>query len=475
MNVEWISRLPGPLRAGLYFASQHAIGSRIHARWRDLQRWTKFSNTELDENIDARLGSLLDAAVAHSAHYRSLGLIRAPAEAARDFLGRFPVLSREKLREQFPNLVTDGLRPEITSPASVARKGYDWLVVKTGGTTGVPTAVVHDALFRDSGRATRLFSQQMCGFPLGKRYFRLWGSEQDLMQQHEKFDRRVLRNLLGEIPMNAFRAREAELSQHYRTITSHPEIQHLMAYVDAAASLGSFIEDRNRERPQLKTIMACAGTVTAEWRAILQRVFSADVFDKYGSRECADIACECTAHSGLHVYSPNVFVEVVDDQNHACPPGVTGRILVTLLNNPGFPMIRYAIGDLGAWAAPGSCACELRFPRLASIQGREDDMLLMPDGTLFSSAFIRHFVGVSLNRQLIREWQFEQTAGNTFVFRYIPFGRDGLDQNLSQLRAAFAKALGASAQIEFKEVAEIPPSATGKTLWIINRMKREHR
>src|SRR6185295_17910998 len=131
--------------------------------------------------------------------------------------------------EQFVELVIDPLRAEITSPSSVSSKRYDWLVVKTGGTTGVPTTVVHDATYRDCGRATRLFSQQLCGFPLGTRYFRLWGSEADLLAQQERLDRRVLRNLLGEIPMNAFRAREAELTQHYNTLQSHPEVRHLMA------------------------------------------------------------------------------------------------------------------------------------------------------------------------------------------------------------------------------------------------------
>ena len=388
------------------------------------------------------------------------------------FLGRFPILTREQIREHFTDLVADRLRNEIQSPASVASKRYDWLVVKTGGTTGTPTSVVHDACFRDWGRTTRLFAQQLCGFPLGTSFFRLWGSEQDLLQQQEKLDRRVLRNLLGEIPMNAFRARETELLQHLQTLQSHTSIHHLMAYVDAAVSLATFIEDRQLPRRRLRTIMACAGTVTEEWRRILERVFSAEVFDKYGSRECADIACECAQHSGLHVFSPSVFVEVVDEEGRECPPGQTGRILVTLLNNLAFPMIRYQIGDLGVWADRGPCPCGLAFPRLQSLQGREDDMLTTEDGTLLTSVFVRHFVGVSLNRQLIREWQFEQAEPGQFIFRYIALQKEGLEENLRLIQSSFGKAIGASAKIEMQAVAEIPPAPTGKALWIINRRKR---
>jgi phenylacetate-CoA ligase len=456
------------MRATAYFAAQGLIGSRVRAAWSEFQAWTKFSPMELERAVEERLSGLLALATTQTAYYRGLGLARKPAESTVDFLRRFPVLTREKVRENFRDLVTNALRGEITSPSSVSSKRYDWLVVKTGGTTGVPTTVVHDARFRDCGRATRLFSQQLCGFPLGTRYFRLWGSEADLLEQQEKLDRRVLRNLLGEIPMNAFRARATELSQHYNTIRSHPEIQHLMAYVDAAVSLATHIEDRKWTGPSLKTIMACAGTVTKEWREILQRVFQAEVFDKYGSRECADIACECAHHAGLHVYSPNLFVEVVETNGSPCPPGRAGRILVTLLNNLSFPMIRYEIGDLGVPAEPGVCACGLAFPRLASIQGRADDMLTTEDGTLLSSVFIRHFVGVSMNRQLIREWQLEQTGRLTFVFRYIPLGKEGLETNLRQIRDSFQAALGRRADIVMQQADAIPLSATGKVRWIIN-------
>lgn len=472
MNVEWLARLPGPARATIYFGLQRLIGSRVHSRWREFQAWTRLSSAQVDERVNAQLGRLLATATTQSAYYRELKLSRRADETARQFLQRFPILTREAVRERFTDLVADRFRGEITSPASVATRRYDWLVVKTGGTTGAPTSVVHDAHFRDGGRATRLFSQAMCGFPLGTRYFRLWGSEKDLLQQKESAERRVLQSLLGEIPMNAFRAKAAELAAHLDTIRRHPGVNHLMAYVDASVSLASFIEENSLPKPRFKTIMACAGTVLPKWRKILQETFSAEVFDKYGSRECADLACECSAHDGLHVYSPHAFIEIVDDTGAPCPPGQTGRILVTLLNNFSFPMVRYEIGDLGLWAEPRPCACGLSFPRLQSLQGRQDEMLVTSDGTRLSSGFIRHFVGVSMNRQLIREWQFEQTGKDAFVFRYIPFGRDGLDKNLRQIQQSFQLALGQAATIQLQEVSEIPLSPSGKAKWILNNWKR---
>ncbi len=425
---------------------------------------------DLDFRVEERLGQLLDGAVVHSPYYRHLGITRRPGESSRDFLARFPPLTREILRERFVDIVAEPLRAEVTSPDSVSSRGYHWIVVKTGGTTGNPTTVVHDQAQRDWGRATRLFSARQCGHPLGTRYFKLWGSEQDLLQTQMKFHLRVQRNLLGDLPLNAFRAKDPDLRRHHATLLAHPEIDSMMAYVDAAVSLALFIEAKDLPRPRLRTLMACAGTVTPEWREILERVFGAEVFNKYGSRECCDIACECSFHRGLHVNSPDVFLEVVDDSGAPCPPGQAGRILVTMLNNAGFPMIRYQIGDIGCWEEPGICPCGCAWPRLKNIEGRADEMLLTEDGTLLSSVFVRHFVGVSLNRQIIREWQLEQTGRHEFIFRFVSTQKEGLENNLARIRESFLLTLGISASIEMRHVPEIPPSASGKQRWIINRL-----
>lgn len=472
MNVNWLFKLPAPVRRSIYFGLQTVIGSKVASTWREMQSWERLSPEAHDAKVEQSLSRTLEGAVQHSEYYRQLGLVRKPGESAAQFLQRFPILDREIIRSDFTRIVIDPLRSEITSPQSVSSKRYDWLVVKTGGTTGNPTTIVHDASARDWGRSTRLLAAKMCGHPLGVRYFRLWGSEPDLLKEQASLQLRVLFNLVGAMPLNAFRAKESDLLRHHATLMAHPEIDSMMAYVDAAAGLAEFIEERGLARPKLRTIMACAGTVTPEWRALLQRVFQAEVFDKYGSRDCCDMACECSQHNGLHVYSANCFIEIVDDNLKPCPPGVTGRILVTLLNNPTFPMIRYSVGDLGQWAPPGPCACGLAWPRIQSLQGRLDDMLTTEDGTQLSSVFVRHFVGVSLNRQIIREWQLEQSDAKKFIFRYIPTRTEGLAENLDKLKSSFLLAFGKSVEIELVQVSEIPPSKTGKVRWIINTYKK---
>jgi phenylacetate-CoA ligase len=169
------------------------------------------------------------------------------------------------------------------------------------------------------------------------------------------------------------------------------------------------------------------------------------------------------------VYSPNVYVEIVDDQGRNCAPRETGRILITLLTNFAFPLIRYDIGDLGEWAEPASCPCGLSFPRLRCLEGRQDETITTMDGTQLTSVFIRHTVGVSLNRQLVREWRFEQTGRGSYTFTYVPATAEGLDAILRELASVLRKALGSSATIEMRPVVALPIETSGKRRWVINR------
>ena len=82
-------------------------------------------------------------------------------------------------------------------------------------------------------------------------------------------------------------------------------------------------------------------------------------------------------------------------------------------------------------------------------------------------------MGVSLNRQLIRGWQLEQVGRSEFVFRYVPAGVNGLEDNLRRIEEAFRVALGQNVRMKLQEVSEIAPSATGKIRWIINRWRQE--
>ena len=101
-----------------------------------------------------------------------------------------------------------------------------------------------------------------------------------------------------------------------------------------------------------------ADTLRDHMRARIERVYGCPVTNRYGSRELGDIAGQCSAVQGLHVFPWANYVEVVDDAGRPVGPGEEGELAVTSLINRAMPLIRYRIGDRGILARPGEgCSC----------------------------------------------------------------------------------------------------------------------
>jgi phenylacetate-CoA ligase len=83
------------------------------------------------------------------------------------------------------------------------------------------------------------------------------------------------------------------------------------------------------------------------------------------------------------------YIEIVDDEGKAVPPGVPGRILITDLTNYFMPFLRYEIEDIGSWTGT-PCTCGRPFPLLAKIWGRSSDFIVTPEGKLIHSIFFTH-------------------------------------------------------------------------------------
>lgn len=123
----------------------------------------------------------------------------------------------------------------------------------------------------------------------------------------------------------------------------------------------------------LKFVLLGGELSTVEERKYLEDVFGCETFDKYGSYELGQIACECPEH-GMHIDADNNILEFLRDGEDAAP-GESGEVVGTNLWNVAMPFIRYRIGDM---AVPSDeiCSCRRNFPLLSEIQGRKDDFIV---------------------------------------------------------------------------------------------------
>ena len=459
--------MPAALNRALYFSLQAAIGSRAGAAYRELMTLERAPRPQIDDLAEQRLGALLQRAVRSVPYYRDR-----VNPAAADDLAAFPVLTKQAIHENFSDLMT----PELRAAYDARRRSpaYSWVAVQTGGSTGAPSTVIHDRALRDHGRAGRAYAQYLCGFPFGTPYLRLWGSMADIRRSKSSPVQRIIHALSRETVLNAFML-NAQRMQTYLGAINGSRCRHMMAYADAAHRLALFAEEAGIAVRPLQTIMSCASTLTDDIRETLQRVFGARIHNKYGSRECTDMACECEA-GGLHVLEPTLRLEVADGNGRALPAGERGRILVTLLFSQSFPLIRYDIGDIGT-LSDRTCPCGRSFRLLETIEGRAVEFLRGTDGSYVSPVYVRHVVGVVHNPGCIRRYQLVQDSTVDFRLRLeVEPGadRDALARAEAGLRHDLLAVLGPGARLQIQHARQLEETAAGKFLYCMNKTAGRH-
>lgn len=152
-------------------------------------------------------------------------------------------------------------------------------------------------------------------------------------------------------------------------------------------------------------------------RAELRERYGIHCFDLYGTADVGLVAGDCSASDGLHVH-PDVLVEIVDrETGERLPEGQLGELVITV-NNPEYPMLRYATGDLCS-VMTSPCSCGDSRPRISRIAGRADRSARVR-GMLLYEHEIRQllvsFPGVQqCSITLTREGDRDQVAGVLMV------------------------------------------------------------
>ena len=449
-----------------YFSLHRLIGSNIRKYYREFLSLETQTAEQVHAVQTARLEKLLRYATRNIPFYK-----RNVSERMRLTLNDFSILTKMAIRDNFRDLMA----PEILEEYKHGKPSrfYSWIAVQTGGSTGMPTTVVHDRNFRDSGRAGRLFNQVLCGFPLGVPYIRLWGSMRDINNSKASLTQQTASRLARETMLNAFRMEDAQI-ESYIDVINRSSAKHIMAYADAAYRMAQYVLAHGRKIRPIESVMACAGTVTQHMKDTIALAFgSPRVHNMYASRDCGPMACECRAGS-LHIYDNQVFLEVVDEKGHQLPAGDAGRILVTLLGNYGFPLIRYEIGDVGARSA-ASCSCGMHTGILDRLEGRTVEFLVTRTGGYISPAYFIHLIGVVHNPGVIQRFQVVQHKEDDVELKIQPESAASqalLDESVAKIRRDLLAVFGEPLNLKIRLVESIAPSSSGKFLSSINAIRK---
>lgn len=122
----------------------------------------------------------------------------------------------------------------------------------------------------------------------------------------------------------------------------------------------------------------------AAWSAVTGAPYVAR--DIYGLSEVMGpgVAMECVeGPGGLHLFDDHFLPEVVDPATgEPAAPGERGELVLTTLTKEALPVVRYRTGDVTRLLA-GECPCGRTHPRIARLEGRVDDMLVIRGVNVF--------------------------------------------------------------------------------------------
>jgi len=366
-------------------------------------------------------------------------------------LQKFPVLTKELIRENL-----DGILAKNIDPRRRLRSA-------TGGSTGRPLVFYRDQTCREKKLAMQLNFMRWYGFLPGDKHLFFWGAARDY-DRLDTFKARIVQRAATRrwfVNMNDLKTENFDRTVE-RLANLRPRL--VSAYPNIIYSFAQEVEKRNK-RVKFDKIVVTAEQLFEHQREKIEKVFGAEVFEQYGSREFGTIAGECLYHDGLHYFAPGVVLETVTEEGR--PSGENpGNLLVTDLWNYAMPLIRYQVGDLVRLEhAPCKCGCEL--PRVGAVAGRVVDAVIKPGGEAIAGQAL---IAVIRKSEIDAQTQIIQKGPVEFVLNYVS-GRKLPEDKLSFIRSGFNSVMENQVKIDFNRVDKIERDRSGKFRYIKSEVR----
>lgn len=229
----------------------------------------------------------------------------------------------------------------------------------------------------------------------------------------------------------------------------------LITLPSCASGLCKEIRERNIRGINPSLVFTGGELLDEHLRNLVMETFGAELYDGYGSLEAGWIGTECVEHTGYHVWSDAVIVEITRD-GEVAPTGEEGEITVTNLDEYAMPFIRYNQEDLGT-LIDEECPCGCHFPLMKLTRGRKIDVIQLPDGRAISLLDV--YDGLNLIRG-IGQFQVIQEEIDRLTVKIVKDSRF-TEETCEEVRQMFGQRLG-NVEIDVSLSDSIPRDKSGK-------------
>ena len=393
------------------------------------------------------LRSLVSHAAATVPFYRD----RLDPTAIRHLLDleQVPILTKEEVRRAGTALVS----------TTLSRRGR--IAIHTSGTTGAPLSIRCDrtALQRNYGFFS--FALSWAGCPVRPRVATFAG--RTIVPADQGDPPYWRHNRVGNALLcSSYHLSPATMPAYVEALRRFgPDL--IDSYPSSLAPLARHLLRQGIQDLRPRAVVTSSETLAPDVREEIEAAFGCRVYDQYGAAEMAGFATQCAA-GRYHCHPAYGIVEVRCD-GRAARPGEIGELVLTGFVNPGMPFIRYATGDL-AELGEGPCPCGRETLILRRIIGRQDDVLVTPEGRLVGR-LDPVFKGVP---GMVESRITQDRPDHVLVETVVTGAFSPEDQRA--LVAELGRRLGPLMRIDVVQVPRLERSAGGKLRAVVNLVDR---
>jgi phenylacetate-CoA ligase len=431
------------------FQQRRARYGKIFHETLDFLRQSQYwSNEKLLAYKNDQVKSFLQDAIPNTAFYRN------DSRYAESALKEFPLIKKSDLRGNLQDFYHDDLK----------KIPHVW--AHTSGTTGSAIVFPISCAHFEREYAFHALAYEWGGISLTNRDKVAFCSGHPVAPPNRKKPPFWVYDYANNwLYFSSYHLTAENLKHYVRELeTFQPKM--LGGYPSSIYLLAMAYEKFGSKKLNLKSIFTSSETLLDFQRQKIESVFNTKVFNLYGNTEKCAYIVECEK-SELHLKLEHSAVEILNENNEACKPGETGRIVSTCFGNRAFPLIRYDVGDAVTIAENQNSKCGRGGTLIEKIIGRVEDYILTPDGRFVGR--LDHLFKDSLN---IREAQIFQKQRDEVIIRLVcenDFSNSDEQLILQEARLR----LGDEIKINFEQVAGIPRTANGKFRFIVSEISPE--
>lgn len=410
---------------------------------KNLKKWQKFdtlSEEELNKIQEKELEKTLKYTIKEVPFYKNLKYDEklTPLEN----LNQFPVLTKELLRGERENLVSDSYS------IKTLQKNY------SSGSSGIQS-------YSYSTKKSKYLLQAIQG------HWYMWSDYkigdkmiQFGMSPNRKFPKN-LKDIFYRVQyQNAF----APSSNEYQILFKKAikkKSEYIIGYPSAINEFSNYLLENNLTL-SIKGVISLGDKLFPSFEKNFKKSFnSPKIIDTYGCAEGLMMACRDDLPY-YYIMSPHVYIEIVDENHQPIKDGEIGYVLVTCFTNLAQPFIRYKLGDL-AIKLPKEKYPEKKkyeYPLLEKIVGRETDMVKTPSG---KTLIVHSFTGIIEYFPEIKQFRIVQNELEKITIEYITDDNILFTEDiLSKIESKINNISENSLEITFEKTDSIPTTPSGK-------------